>query len=336
MMNRGRQWLVLWFLLMLVFIVILLSVNMGYSKIPYGYVIESLLNSQGVDSSTVLLQIRLPRIILAFLCGMGLALSGCILQVVTGNQLADPGILGINAGAGFMVMLFLTLFPSLHISTMVYQPIFAMIGGLLVAWILYVFSNRNGKVRPSYFLLGGIGVSAGFTAIMTIMASDMDNSSYQLVARWLSGNIWGTSWYQVKALIPYLSVLIPILFTKVNVLDLLLLSEEASLALGVKVERERRILLIVSVALAASCVSVTGGISFIGLVGPHIARRYIGARHRMLIPASMLIGGLLLLMADTIGRSLFQPIEIPVGIVISVLAAPYFLYLLRKQIGGEI
>lgn len=194
------------------------------------------------------------------------------------------------------------------------------------------FFQTKGKVRPSYLLLGGIGVSAGFTAIMTIMVSDMDNSSYQLVARWLSGNIWGTSWHQLKELIPYLLVLIPILFTKANVLDLLLLGEETSLALGVKVERERRILLIVPVALAASCVSASEGISFIGLVGPHIARRYIGARHHMLIPTSMLIGGLLLLIADTIGRSLFQPIEIPVGIVIFVLAAPYFLYLLRKQI----
>ena len=262
MTKQSRQRLLLWFLLMAVFIVILLSVNVRYSKIPYGYVIDSLLNPYLVDSSTVLLQIRLPRIILAFLCGMGLALSGCILQAVIVNQLADPGILGINAGAGFMVMLFLTLFPSLHISTMVHQPIFAMIGGLLVAWILYVFSKRNGKVRPSYLLLGGIGVSAGFTAIMTIMVSDMDNSSYQLVARWLSGNIWGTSWHQLKELIPYLLVLIPILFTKANVLDLLLLGEEASLALGVKVERERRILLIVPVALAVSCVSASGGISF--------------------------------------------------------------------------
>lgn len=334
MTKQSRQRLVPWFLLMAVLIVILLSINMGYSKIPYGYVIESLLNLQGVDSSTIILQIRLPRIILAFLCGMGLALSGCILQAVTGNQLADPGILGINAGAGFMVMLFLTFFPSLHISTMIYQPIFAMIGGLLVAWILYVFSKRNGKVRPSYLLLGGIGVSAGFTAIMTIMASNMDNSSYQVVSRWLSGNIWGTSWYQVKALIPYILVLIPILLAKANVLDLFLLGEEAALALGVRVEWERRILLVVSVALAASCVSVSGGISFIGLVGPHIARKYVGGRHRMLIPTSMLIGGLLLLIADTIGRSIFQLIEIPVGIVISVLAAPYFLYLLRNQIGG--
>lgn len=334
MTKQSRRRLVPWFLLMAALIVILLSINMGYSKIPYGYVIGSLLNLQGVDSSTIILQIRLPRIILAFLCGMGLALSGCILQAVTGNQLADPGILGINAGAGFMVMLFLNFFPSLHISTMIYQPIFAMIGGLLVAWILYVFSKRNGKVRPSYLLLGGIGVSAGFTAIMTIMASNMDNSSYQVVSRWLSGNIWGTSWYQVKALIPYILLLIPILFAKANVLDLFLLGEEAALALGVRVEWERRILLVVSVALAASCVSVSGGISFIGLVGPHIARKYVGGRHRLLIPTSMLIGGLLLLIADTIGRSIFQLTEIPVGIVISVLAAPYFLYLLRNQIGG--
>lgn len=129
---------------------------------------------------------------------MELALSGCVLQAVTENPLADPGILGINAGAGFTVMLFLTLFPALHTSTIIYQPLFAMAGGLLAAVLLYVFSKRNGKVRPAYLLLGGIGLSAGFSSVMLIMAADMENSSYQLVARWLAGNIWGTSWYQVK------------------------------------------------------------------------------------------------------------------------------------------
>ena len=164
------------------------------------------------------------------------------------------------------------------------------------------------------------------------MAADMENSSYQLVARWLAGNIWGTSWYQVKALLPYLLILIPLLFTKAGVLDLLLLGEEVSLALGVRVERERKVLLAVAVSLAASCISVSGGIGFIGLVAPHIARRFVGGRHHVLLPVSMLFGGLLLLLADTIGRSLFGIIEIPVGIVISVLAAPYFLILLRRQV----
>lgn len=318
-------------LLLAVIAAVLLSVNSGYAKLPYGQVLFSLLHPNHPEASVVLLQIRLPRILLAILCGMGLALSGCTLQAVTQNPLADPGILGINAGAGFTVMLFLSLFPSLHISTMLFQPLFAMAGGLFVAAVLYGFSKQNGKLRPSYLLLGGIGISAGFSALMLMMASDMENSSYQLVARWLAGNIWGTSWHQIKVLIPYLLILIPLIFTKVNILDLLLLGEDASLALGVAVERERRILLIVAVALASSCISVSGGIGFVGLVAPHMARKFVKGRHRSLLPASMLLGGLLVLLADTIGRSLFQPIEIPVGIVISVLAAPYFLYLLRRQ-----
>lgn len=328
--NSGR--LAPWLLLLLVICAILLAVNSGYTKIPYTEVFRTLINLGGPEASAILLQIRLPRILLAVLCGMGLALSGCTLQAVTENPLADPGILGINAGAGFTVMLFLSSFPSLHTKTMVFQPIFAMAGGLLVAAFLYHFSKRGGKVRPSYLLLGGIGASAGFSSIMLIMASDMENSSYQLVARWLAGNIWGSSWHQVQVLIPYLLLLIPLLLTKINILDLLLIGEEASLALGVRVERERRILLTVAVALAASCISVSGGIGFIGLVAPHMAKKFVGVRHRVLMPTAMLLGGLLLLLADTAGRSLFQPIEIPVGIVISVLAAPYFLYLLRRQL----
>ncbi|MBU5592634.1 iron ABC transporter permease [Clostridium sp. MSJ-4] len=331
MNKRNKQRLMPWLLLIVVCVAVLFSINCGYLKIPYAEVLASLVNPYSPESSVVLLQIRLPRIVLAVLCGMGLALSGCTLQAVTENPLADPGILGINAGAGFSVMLFLSLFPSLHVRTMIYQPLFAMVGGLFVAVMLYGFSKRHGKVRPDYMLLGGICLSAGFFALMLIMGADMDNSSYQLVARWLAGNIWGSSWHQVKALIPYLLILIPMLFGMMNVLDLLLLGEEASLALGVRVERERRILLIIAVALAASCISVSGGIGFVGLVAPHMARRFVGARHRYLLPTSMLMGGLFLLLADTIGRSLFQSIEIPVGIMISVLAAPYFLYLLRKQ-----
>lgn len=332
MKKQRREKLVPGLLVLAVLGSVLISINSGYANIPYPEVFTSLFNPHSPEASVVLLDIRLPRIVLAVLCGMGLALSGCILQAVTGNPLADPGILGINAGAGFTVMLFLTLFPTLHTSTMVFQPLFAMAGGLAVAGILYSFAKRKGKIRPSYLLLGGIGVSAGFSALMTIMASDMDSSTYQLVARWLAGNIWGTSWYQVNALLPYLLLLIPFLFTKMNILDLLLLGEDTSLALGVRVERERRILLVVAVALASSCIAVSGGIGFVGLVAPHIARKFVGGRHRALLPASMLLGGLLLLLADTVGRSLFQPIEIPVGIVISVLAAPYFLYLLRRQI----
>jgi iron complex transport system permease protein len=329
--RRNQQRLVLWLLPVALVAAVAVAINCGYSQIPFADIWASLLRPGGPDASAVLLQIRLPRIILAVLCGMGLALSGCTLQAVTENPLADPGILGINAGAGFAVMVFLTAFPALHIDTMIYQPLFAMAGGLAVAVFLYRFAKRRGRIRPGYLLLGGIGVSAGFSALMLIMATDMENSSYQLVARWLAGNIWGSSWQQVEVLGCYLAVLIPLILSRASVLDLLLLGEDASCALGVRVERERKTLLLVAVALAASCVSVSGGIGFIGLVAPHVARKIVGVRYRLLLPASLLTGAFLLLMADTAGRSFFQPIEIPVGIVISILAAPWFLYLLRKM-----
>ena len=193
-----------------------------------------------------------------------------------------------------------------------------------------VLVTCEGYFIVSYFLLGGIGLASLFSSFMLIMAANMDNSSYQLVARWLAGNIWGTSWHQVLALLPYMLILVPFLLTKSNILDILLLGENTAISLGIAVERELRLLLIASVALTSACVAVSGGIGFVGLVAPHMARRLIGGRHHALMPASMLLGALLLLLADTLGRSAFQPRDIPVGIVISVLSAPYFLFLLRR------
>ena len=284
MKKKTRQLLILNGLLILIVAAAILSVNSGYARIPFSTAVHSIFQPHMEGTSVVVAQFRVPRIVLAVLCGMGLALAGCVMQTVTGNPLADPGILGINAGAGFAVMLFLTFFPALHIRTMAYQ----------------------------------------------IMAANMDNSSYQLVARWLAGNIWGTSWHQVLALLPYMLILVPFLLTKSNILDILLLGENTAISLGIAVEREIRLLLIASVALTSACVAVSGGIGFVGLVAPHMARRLIGGRHHALMPASMLLGALLLLLADTLGRSAFQPREIPVGIVISVLSAPYFLFLLRR------
>lgn len=330
MKKKTRQLLILNGLLILIVAAAILSVNSGYARIPFSAAVRSIFQPHMEGTSVVVAQFRVPRIVLAVLCGMGLALAGCVMQTVTGNPLADPGILGINAGAGFAVMLFLTFFPALHIRTMAYQPIFAIAGGLCTTGLLYLFAKRNGKLLPIYFLLGGIGLASLFSSFMLIMAANMDNSSYQLVARWLAGNIWGTSWHQVLALLPYMLILVPFLLTKSNILDILLLGENTAISLGIAVERELRLLLIASVALTSSCVAVSGGISFVGLVAPHMARRLIGGRHHALMPASMLLGALLLLLADTLGRSAFQPREIPVGIVISVLSAPYFLFLLRR------
>ena len=337
MKKKTRQLLILNGLLILIVAAAILSVNSGYARIPFSTAVHSIFQPHMEGTSVVVAQFRVPRIVLAVLCGMGLALAGCVMQTVTGNPLADPGILGINAGAGFAVMLFLTFFPALHIRTMAYQPIFAIAGGLCTTGLLYLFAKRNGKLLSHlcsqlwiHLLLGGIGLASLFSSFMLIMAANMDNSSYQLVARWLAGNIWGTSWHQVLALLPYMLILVPFLLTKSNILDILILGENTAISLGIAVERELRLLLIASVALTSACVAVSGGIGFVGLVAPHMARRLIGGRHHALMPASILLGALLLLLADTLGRSAFQPREIPVGIVISVLLAPYFLFLLRR------
>lgn len=331
-MRRKRIWLIQLILLIGLIASMLFSINSGYSQTGLADLWDAITGTAGKTSSLIILNMRMPRILLAALCGMGLALSGCTLQAVTDNPLADPGIIGINAGAGFFVMLFMWMFPFLHIDTKLYRPVFAMAGGMLTAFMLYSFARRNGRIRPVHFLLCGIGISAGFTALMTILGTDINSSIYQMVQRWLVGNIWGTDWYQVEILLPCLIVLIPVLFCRVNVLDLLLLGEDSASALGVKVEWERKVLLFISAALAASCVSVSGGIGFIGLVAPHIARRLTGARHRSLLITSMLAGGILLVLADTVGRVLLSEVEIPAGIIVSILAAPYFLYLLHKQI----
>ncbi|WP_432489921.1 FecCD family ABC transporter permease [Flavonifractor plautii] len=331
-MRRKRACLIQFILVLGLIATVLLSLNSGYSQIGLADLWGAITGTAEKTSTLILLKMRLPRIILAVLCGMGLALSGCTLQAVTDNSLADPGIIGINAGAGFSVMIFMWMFPSLHIDTKFYRPLFAMMGGLLTAFFLYNFAKRDGRIRPAHFLLGGIGASAGFTSMMTILGTNINSSIYQMVQRWLVGNIWGTDWYQIKILLPCLLVLVPLLFWRVNVLDLLLLGEDSASALGVRVGQERRVLLFLSAVLAASCVSVSGGIGFIGLVAPHIARRITGVRHRNLLLTSMLTGGILLVLADTVGRVLLSGIEVPAGIVISILAAPYFLYLLHKQI----
>lgn len=160
MKKKTRQLLILNGLLILIVATAILSVNSGYAKIPFSTAVHSIFQPHMEGTSVVVAQFRVPRIVLAVLCGMGLALAGCVMQTVTGNPLADPGILGINAGAGFAVMLFLTFFPALHIRTMAYQPIFAIAGGLCTTGLLYLFAKRNGKLLPIYFLLGGIGLAS--------------------------------------------------------------------------------------------------------------------------------------------------------------------------------
>jgi iron complex transport system permease protein len=184
---------------------------------------------------------------------------------------------------------------------------------------------------PIRLILVGIAVAAGISAAMIVLTIKLDPQQFQFVQVWLAGSIWGTNWKYVTALLPWIVILLPYVFYKSRIFNVLQLGDHAAVGLGTPVERERLKMLSAAVALAASCVAVGGGIGFVGLIGPHLARRLVGPSYQVLLPASALTGGLLLIVADTLGRWMMQPSEIPTGIVLAVIGAPYFLYLLAKS-----
>ncbi|MCU6707907.1 iron ABC transporter permease [Paenibacillus sp. J5C_2022] len=316
----------------LIIIVFIISMNTGHIRLTPLEVLKTLFGF-GTDKQVLILwQFRLPRIVISVLIGAGLAVSGCIMQGISRNALADPGILGINAGAGLMLMLFISFYPTTAAAPVFLMPVLAFIGAGLTAVLIYALAyKRHQGLSPNRLLLTGIAVAAGISAAMIVMTLRLDPDKYQFVATWLAGSIWGTNWEFVFSLLPWICVLLPYVMLKAQTMNVLNLGESTATGLGANVSHEQVKLLGAGVALAASCVAVSGGIGFVGLIGPHLARRLVGPKHQLLLPASALTGALLVLTADTIGRSVIQPSEIPTGVVTAVIGAPYFLYLLARS-----
>nr|WP_256830684.1 MULTISPECIES: iron ABC transporter permease [unclassified Paenibacillus] len=307
----------------------IISMNTGYIRLSPLDVIKTLFGWGTGKQELILFEFRLPRIVISVLVGAGLAVSGCILQGITHNALADPGILGINAGAGLTVMLFIFLFPTSAAAPVLWLPVTALVGaGLTAALICILAYKRHKGFVPTRLLLTGIAVATGIKAAMIVLTLRFDPDQYQFVATWLAGSIWGSSWKFVLALLPWIVVLLPFVFFKARVLNVLNLGDQTAVGLGTPIGKERLMLLGAAVGLAGSCVAVSGGIGFIGLIAPHLARRLVGPKHQMLLPTSALAGALLLIVADTLGRWIVQPSEVPAGLVVAVIGAPYFLYLL--------
>ncbi|GIO95456.1 iron(3+)-hydroxamate import system permease protein FhuG [Paenibacillus lautus] len=321
-------------LLLAIAAVFLVSLNMGTMKIPLAEVIKAFSGTGSEQNYTVLMHFRLPRMVIAILIGAGIAVSGAILQSVSRNALADPGILGINSGAGLAVVLYIFYFQGSSFSSGIWSvyimPFAALFGAFLAAFLIYTLAWKQG-VTPIRLVLVGIGINAAFAALIIVFQLMMDPNNFMQATIWLSGSIWGASWEYVYAILPWILLLIPWALYKSQNLNVLNLGDHTATGLGVTVERERRILLFISVALAGACVAVGGGIAFLGLVAPHLARKLVGPRHQGMLPVSALLGSLVLLVADMIGKNLMAPSEIPVGLVVSCLGAPYFIYLLIKD-----
>lgn len=319
-------------LIVLIIATSVIAIATGYASIPANRILPTILGKGDFSESFVLLDIRLPRIIITLLSGMALALSGAILQSLSRNDLADPGIIGINSGAGVAVAVFF-LFSPIEVESFAYiLPIAAFLGGLVTAFLIYIFAyEKRTGLHPTKLVLVGIGFSMALGGVMIVLMSASKSEKVDFIAKWLSGSIWGADWPFIWIFLPWLVILIPFALYKSQILNLLTLSGESSKGIGVSIEKERILLLLTAVALAATAVSVSGSIAFVGLIAPHMAKSLVGPRHQRHLPVAILIGGWFLLLADTIGRNIGGSGGIPAGIVVAIIGGPYFIYLLIRK-----
>ena len=303
-----------------------LSLTKGSSVITMSQIVELLLNPGMDPQSQIIWNIRMPRTIVGALVGINLSLSGAILQAIMRNPLADPHIIGISSGAGLAGVVVMILFPALEY---LITPV-AFVGAMLAAICIYILAWKNG-IKPVRIILAGVAVSAFLSAgISGLMIFYSDRVHGALM--WMVGGLAARSWPHVSIILPYAAIGLVLALASASYLNILQLGDEMARGLGVNVEVTRIVMTAIAALLAASAVSVVGLLGFVGLVVPHAARLLIGSDYRFLLPAAALLGVAIVTLSDTFARVIFAPIELPVGIIMAFLGAPFFLFLLRREI----
>lgn len=281
------------------------------------------------SGNTIIWQIRMPRVILSGLVGILLATSGVILQGILRNPLADPYILGVSSGAGIGAAIAIALpigFTFFGVSSI---PMLAFGFALLSVYVVYNLSQIKGRSAPETLILAGVAVAAFSSAILSLII--IVSGRLQSIYFWLLGSLSLSSWNDVLNLLPYTVVGLMVAYFYSKELNALLLGEEVALTLGVEVEQIRIWLILVASLMTAAAVSVSGLIGFVGLIIPHFVRLMVGPNHRLLVPYAAIAGALLLVVADTLARTLFAPMEVPIGVIMALVGSPFFLYILRTR-----
>lgn len=278
---------------------------------------------------TILVQIRLARVVVAGLVGAGLAISGVVMQSVFRNPMADPGIIGVSSGGAFggVVAIYLGL-AAVH---SLFVPIMGFILSALTLFAVYMIATNHGKTSMLTLLLTGIAISSFLSACTSLLLSFSNAGVMQQIVQWMMGNLNGRDWSHVQILIVPVLVAICVFLYYANHLDIFLFGEDQAQNMGISVQRTRNLLLITASLVTGMSVSLTGAIGFVGLIVPHMTRMIIGPSHRNLILASALGGASFLIFADLISRLAIRPAEIQIGIITAFVGAPFFLYLILKN-----
>ncbi|WP_250160123.1 FecCD family ABC transporter permease [Caloranaerobacter azorensis] len=313
----------------IVLLITLVLVSLRFGSVNYSLkqIIDALTIGSDFTVRTIILNIRLPRTILAVFVGANLAISGALLQSVLRNPLASPGVIGVTSGASLAAIIIMLVFPELTALV----PFVAFLGGMIATFLVFILSWRQG-ISAVRIVLAGVAINAilgGGTSMLSVLYSDR----IQGILMWVNGSLAGKSWNQVKILLPYTVIGLIIAVFETGVANALQLGDDTAKNLGVRVNLARVILSMTAAFLTGISVAVVGLIGFIGLIVPHISRLLVGSDYRFMLPSSAILGANLLVLADMVARTAFSPIELPVGIIMALVGGPFFLYLLRKVRG---
>lgn len=319
------------FLIGLLLLVFFVGCNVGQYKMSVGKVFATLFGGGDRNSQLALFEYRLPRLCLAVLVGLGMGMSGVVMQDLLHNDLASPGTLGVSAGSGLFVTLYVALLKS-QSSNALLMPILALAGGLLSAGLIFLFgTKRKQRIQPTRLIMTGVAMSSAYGAISTFLMYILDQSQLEFLQRWQSGELWGTRWNYIVVFAVWLFIFGVLAYRQARTLNVINVGYDVARGLGVNVGRQFLYLSVCAVALSSASVAFGGNFFFLGLIGPHIARRLVGTDARVLLPASGIVAGVVVLLADMLVQGLSFLANIPTGIIVSVLSVPYFLYLLMRS-----
>jgi iron complex transport system permease protein len=306
----------------------IVNLGVGPFVVRPSEVVAALVGELSGAGGFVVRELRLPRNLVGFGVGATMALSGTILQGIARNPLAAPELLGVTSGANLGAVATVILATSVPVAAV---PAAAFGGGLVAALVVYVLAWNRG-VSPARLVLVGIGVAAAAHALVTTIVLSAPVFQASTVVAWMAGSLYGRTWTHLGPLTVALALLLPVAVVAARRADALALGDDLARGLGVRTERDWLVLLLVAVALAAAAVATAGPIPFVGLVAPHAARLLVGPSHGGLLAASAVLGGLVVVVADVVGRTLFAPVEIPAGLVTAAIGVPYFLVVLQRRV----
>lgn len=322
--NKNR--IILWYGVFLIALIVLiyLSIRTGSLAVTFRELFVGMFDTSNQQIQTIL-DLRMPRILISLIGGAALAVSGTLMQAVLKNPLADPGILGIASGANFGTVLITVVFPGLYFMA----PVFAILGGIVACILVSALSWDQG-FKPLRILLVGISVEAVFTGFIKMLQT-FGSSNLSGAASILEGNITLKTWQDVRTMALYCGLVLFVAFFVVKPCDLLSLEDKTARGIGFPIHRYRGIITFIAVLLTSVTTAIIGSIGFLGLIAPHIGRLLVGSKHRVLLPFTMILGADILLLADTLGRSILAPYEINASVLLAILGGPFFIFLLRRN-----